>query len=810
MPLALITGLVTFIVYSTEVRSTRVILEKQESNHIHQIKNTISHHFYMVVSDLMILVGQHELQRLLDGSEMEKKDLAGNFLSFSLRKGLYDQIRFLDGTGMEVLRVNYNNGDPYVVPDEQLQFKGRRYYFEETFRLARGEIYVSPFDLNIEHGKIELPLKPVIRFGTPVFDKDGHKKGIMLLNYLGEKLLNTLSRYSANVAGQFMLLNSDGYWLKGPRAVDEWAFMYKNRQARTFATTFPDAWKLISGAESGQFQNSQGLFTFVTIHPVKEALEGINSPDKTVAQRASHIAGEHDWKVVSYVSPAVISAIPQKIRNKFLSGYAFMILVLSVASFLLARASVRRKQAEEALIESEEKFRTISTTATDAIVLLDSNGNIMDWNYSAERIFGYSKEEAIGKEIHLLLTPREYHDAYKRGFQRFRGSGEGPVIGNISEFVALKRDGTKFPIEISTSAICIKGKWHAVGIIRDISVRKNEEEKLLRARSELAALYKVSSAVNSTIELDRLFNIILKTITSLDILTVEQKAGIFLVEGDRMKLVSHLGHPKIFLDMHKDMKLGNCLCGLAAQTGEIIISKNSDRDSNHCFRYPGMETHGHIILPLKVRDETVGVLYLYTHPDTDISEEKISTLKSIGDQIGIAIVNARLYEKTKNVSLHDSLTGLANRRYMDIELERSYDKAKRLKSELSLIVIDIDYFKKYNDKHGHLAGDEILVQVAKLIAIETRKIDLAVRYGGEEFLVILPGTEQAQAYEIAERIRKTVEKNTIVTISIGVASYDNSMKQKEDLIKKADSALYRAKQGGRNRVEASELVKVDT
>ncbi len=339
--------------------------------------------------------------------------------------------------------------------------------------------------------------------------------------------------------------------------------------------------------------------------------------------------------------------------------------------------------------------------------------------------------------------------------------------------------------------------------------RKQAEEEVLISHSELLVLYKVSSAISQTIDTDKLFDIVLDTVTGLDILNLERKGGIFIVEGDRMKLVSHLGHPEVFLNLHKDMKVGDCLCGFAAKTGEIVISNNSDKDCRHTICYPEMTPHGHIIIPLKARDKVVGVLYLYLPTDFGIDESRLKLFTSIGNQIGVAIDNSRLYEETKKFSLHDPLTGLANRRLMDIMIEKSLARVRRLKTSLSVIMLDIDHFKKYNDTYGHTAGDNLLVQVAKLILKMTRQIDLAVRYGGEEFLVLLPETELTRASEVAERIRKTVEGKTVVTISLGVSSYHKGIEKEEDLIKKADEALYKAKQKGRNRVEISEQLTIN-
>ncbi len=145
---------------------------------------------------------------------------------------------------------------------------------------------------------------------------------------------------------------------------------------------------------------------------------------------------------------------------------------------------IERKRIEIALKESEEKFCAITGTATDAIVLMDDEGKISYWNPAAEKIFGYTRQETLGKDLHLLLAPREYHQAFLSGFHIFRKSGQGAVIGKTLEFLAVKKDGTRFPIEISTSVINLRGKWEAVGIIRDITERKLDE-KTLRQYAEL-------------------------------------------------------------------------------------------------------------------------------------------------------------------------------------------------------------------------------------------------------------------------------------------------------------------------------------
>ncbi|MDH4028709.1 MAG: sensor domain-containing diguanylate cyclase, partial [Nitrospirota bacterium] len=343
-------------------------------------------------------------------------------------------------------------------------------------------------------------------------------------------------------------------------------------------------------------------------------------------------------------------------------------------------------------------------------------------------------------------------------------------------------------------------------IANDREVRLMEERlacqntDLRSAHMELEALYKVSSSIGQTIDLGILLEVVLETITGLDLLSVEHRGGIFIIEGNRMNLVSHLGHSEEFLDLHNNLRVGDCLCGLAAKTGEIIISGNPCNDSRHSITTPDMQPHGHIIVPLKVLKRVTGVLYLYLPPDVRVEEDRLDLLRAIGSQIGIAIENARLFEETKALTLHDPLTGLANRRLMDIVLKRNISRSKRHKRPLSVIMLDIDRFKKYNDTYGHSRGDEVLADVAGVLTKETRDIDLAVRYGGEEFLLVLSETGIMAARETAERIRRSIEEKTDVTVSLGVSAY-TADSTATDIVETADRALYKAKQNGRNRVE---------
>ena len=391
---ALIVG-TSILIYYAQVRSERIIVESREKDSIALARKAIVKGFDSLVSDLIILSKNKQLQKFLQTEEYAHLEpLSEEFLSYCENKRLYDQVRFLDETGMEILRINFNNGNPNIVPKDQLQNKSKRYYFKDAFNIKHGEIFVSPFDLNIERGEIEKPLKPMIRFGTPVFDINGRKRGIVLLNYLGAKLINDLEDITGSASGQIALLNSDGFWLKGPMSEDEWGFMYEDGSNRRFGMAFPGAWQRIHKAENGQFRIVGGMFTFTTIYPLAEAHKSSTGSGRAFEPSDDSIAGKnYYWKVVSHVSPDLLNAESRDNLRRLAFLDLFAVVVLAIVSLFLGRANRHRKRAEEALRESEEKFQTVANFAYDWEYWVAPDGRHIYVSPSCKRITGYAPDD---------------------------------------------------------------------------------------------------------------------------------------------------------------------------------------------------------------------------------------------------------------------------------------------------------------------------------------------------------------------------------------------------------------------------------
>lgn len=208
--------------------------------------------------------------------------------------------------------------------------------------MPKDSIYISVFDLNQEQGKIERPLKPSIRLAAPIYNSQNQLQGIVVSNYMGEHLDQQLTQKSYRTLGQSMLLNRAGFWLINPEEPEkEWGFMLPDRRQQTFERQFPEAWQDISLKDSGQIQTKEGLFSFTTFDPqnIPKNLTQVNIPKITLSKNAIDSYG---WKIVSYISPEVLSAKSDGMWINFLWLYLFFngLLAVSVAVVTIVRRKI--------------------------------------------------------------------------------------------------------------------------------------------------------------------------------------------------------------------------------------------------------------------------------------------------------------------------------------------------------------------------------------------------------------------------------------------------------------------------------------
>jgi diguanylate cyclase (GGDEF)-like protein len=338
------------------------------------------------------------------------------------------------------------------------------------------------------------------------------------------------------------------------------------------------------------------------------------------------------------------------------------------------------------------------------------------------------------------------------------------------------------------------------------NARLYEEAK--RRINELSALHNVGTTVSSTLRLDALLDQVCRILSDT---FHYNKIAIMIVDRGANELVfkASLGYQNIVGEMGRRLKIGKeGITGMVAATGEPIMVKDVTQNQ-HYVSIDG-KTRSELAVPLKIKQQVVGVLNVESDNVNAFDQVDQRLLTTLASQVAVALENARLYEETEMLAVTDGLTGLNNHRYFQSFFERELNRARRYNHPLSLIMVDIDHFKKINDTLGHPIGDRVLQVVARLLREQARDVDLVARYGGEEFMLVLPETKRAEAQMLAERIRKTIERNNFgdditkgvgqVTISLGVSGFPEDGSEKNEIIDKVDKALYRAKAGGRNQV----------
>ena len=338
------------IYYRSETQTHLVQLKEQEEFSINLQSKIVDNVFDSMTGDLFFLSRQNELQEyLIKGDPASVDKMASEYLHFSAYKRIYDQIRFLDARGMEIVRIDYNLGRPGRIATDKLQSKEKRYYFQEAFQLEQGELFISPFDLNIEHDQIEQPLKPMIRLATPIVDASSRKRGIVVLNYLGSDLLKKLQAEEKVSPGRNMLLNADGYWLLSPDASQEWGFMFKDA-TRSFSSRYPDVWGQVRHQERGQILTADGLFTYKAVYPLKgrscircAAAAVIGKNQEKINARAYH------WYLVSFASQEVLEQFSLNLLRQLFSFGAGILLVSAIGSWVTAFAIIKRRIAQDQL-----------------------------------------------------------------------------------------------------------------------------------------------------------------------------------------------------------------------------------------------------------------------------------------------------------------------------------------------------------------------------------------------------------------------------------------------------------------------------
>ncbi|PTN08904.1 sensor histidine kinase [Mangrovibacterium marinum] len=281
------------------------------------------------------------------------QSLSQLFIDLLEKKQDYYQLRYLERSGKEVFRIEWRQGSPYICRKDELQDKSHRYYFQETIKLNPGEFYISPLDLNIEHGQIELPFRPMIRIGLPVYNDHGAKLGIVILNYDATTLLQKLDAKSLSGEGVSYLVNAQGYFMNARDTALEWGFMFPDKKAMTIDRIFPKESEQLMNLSNGQITSDAGIFTVMTVWPFRN-IGALNRYRKSTS--------DYSWKLISLLPAGQLAVSKLVPLGGFIAAAVLVFILGLVLAYFYARNSVDKQRALRRLMDSEAALKEANSS----------------------------------------------------------------------------------------------------------------------------------------------------------------------------------------------------------------------------------------------------------------------------------------------------------------------------------------------------------------------------------------------------------------------------------------------------------------
>ncbi len=480
----------------------------------------------------------------------------------------------------------------------------------------------------------------------------------------------------------------------------------------------------------------------------------------------------------------------------------------------LHQIELRRQEAER----SERRFRLTFESAPIGLAMVGLDGRWIDVNHALCAMLGYSEPEFLSRTFQDLTHP----DDLEADLQHVRDLLEGRGKSYRMDKRYLHKQGHLIHVQLDVTLLRDEqGRpLHFISQIQDVSQRTRNEAELARGRQQLEAGYHRLQRQNQEITTLGELSAVLQACQNFEEMVTPMSSygarlfpgfsgALHLIHASRnyLECVTRFGNPDL-----GEPVFGSNACW-ALRRGEMQWLGQGGLRCGHVHA----DTGGRVILcvPVTAQGETIGIAYLQSDADIGVAElgevrEHIERLAGmVADRLGIAIANVKLRESLRLQSIRDPLTGLLNRRYLEESLPRELGLARREEQSLAVLMIDVDHFKRFNDTYGHDTGDQALRMVGGLFASQFRGSDIACRFGGEEFAIVLPGAGRAEALARAEQLCGQVRELKVMyhgdvvgtlTISAGIAVCGEHGDTMEALLEVADAALYQAKRDGRDRV----------
>jgi diguanylate cyclase (GGDEF)-like protein/PAS domain S-box-containing protein len=498
-----------------------------------------------------------------------------------------------------------------------------------------------------------------------------------------------------------------------------------------------------------------------------------------------------------------------------------------IGRFGIARDITEIKRAEEALRQSHEMFEALFESSPDAMLAVDVNGRIERLNAQAERLFGYKRRELLGGLVETLV-PGHFRLAHPDRSQDASADPHAHFAPFDAELRGRRKDGSEFPVEISLSLLQTNSGTLVLSVIRDVTLRKEADQALKEAHARLnIALRNVERQSREAAKLSELVDV-LQSCPSLREayeVTAETLKAILPCVAGAVCILNELRNVEVVASWggsqatEKTFRPDGCWALRRSKVHQVKDAGAHLRCAHVHPNPPG----GYFCVPLVAQGEAFGVLYLEYPPEpptslvdpppkerrSDHVDIEVRQVTALGERLSLALGNLRLREALRTQSIRDPLTNLFNRRYMEETLERELSRAARTGQPVALLMLDIDHFKRFNDTFGHQGGDALLRALGNFLIQRTRGHDVACRYGGEEFAIILAGASKEAASRRAQILHDELKHMIVenagqivgqVTFSTGIAVAPEHGTSAGELVRVADASLYRAKAEGRDRI----------
>ncbi|MBN2586413.1 MAG: diguanylate cyclase [Candidatus Fermentibacteraceae bacterium] len=484
----------------------------------------------------------------------------------------------------------------------------------------------------------------------------------------------------------------------------------------------------------------------------------------------------------------------------------------------------------EDVTDEREQMSAIMNSLDSGILVVDNAGVILQVTSRVGELFGKSIGNMRGKSIResmpMLASGKD--NAFLMALQE-----EKQVL---NQPIHLGRAGTP-DLVLNVSYLPFQRAGHFAGIVimaNDVTESYTLRESLRKKNEQLETISVIGSELNSTQDLDKICKEVIKALRRF---FPSEAVTVFLAEGSRdnltpssVKAAATAGYDRetdpqgLIIKISEtaglrssepDDSYSQGAVASAINTRKAVNIKQVREDRRYVENLAG--TRSELSVPMIVQDRVVGAIDIQSPAPAKFNSESERTVVALANHAATAVENAMLHSRILSLARKDKLTGLGNLRYFEEKLDDEFRRTDRSNFPFSLIMMDIDDFKHYNDSWGHLMGNTLLKTVVKAMGNAIREVDVLIRYGGEEFVCILPFTGEQEAAEIAERIRKRVVESSyiiphseqqplgMVSISLGVSTYLTDVGDRNMLLKYADQRMYMAKRAGKNKVVAPAL-----